>query len=247
ARKIAIEEYLTNYFALGVSTKNLEFYFQSDGPKLKTKEYVNLSKLASAKTTFNEIKAIYGEISPQKLISALTQVADILYPQLEGYKATLTPIGFDQLNHANLVRDLASRMKFSLPSFTFHKLLPGLKGMSSKMSSSDPNNAIFLTDSPKTVELKIKKYAFSGGQATEEEHKKKGGNPEIDISFIYLKTTFEQDDKKLEKIYNDYKSGKLLTSELKQIAIDKINSFLKTHQKNREKARKQVDKLLQKS
>src|SRR3989344_4686360 len=116
AKKVAIEEYLLNYLALGLSTKNLKFYFQTEGPKDYIKEYMNLSKLASARTTFNEVKAIYGNISPQKLISALTQVADILCPQLEGIKTTLTPIGFDQLPHANFTRDIASRMKFNIPS-----------------------------------------------------------------------------------------------------------------------------------
>lgn len=31
------------------------------------------------------------------------------------------------------------------------------------MSSSDPNSAIFLTDTAKEIETKIKKHAFSGG------------------------------------------------------------------------------------
>jgi tryptophanyl-tRNA synthetase len=120
--------------------------------------------------------------------------------------------------------------------------MPGLAG--GKMSSSDANSFIALTDSPKEVETKIKKYAFSGGQATTEEHRKKGGNPGVDVSFQYLKFFFEPDDKKLEKIHNDYKSGKMLTGELKMILIEKINSFLKEHQKQREKAKKEAEKFL---
>ena len=89
--------------------------------------------------------------------------------------------------------------------------------------------------------MKIKKYAFSGGQATVEEHRTKGGNPDIDISYQYLRMFFEPDDKKLKKIEDDYRTGRLLTSELKAILIDKINAFLKNHQKEREKARSKVD------
>ena len=55
---------------------------------------------------------------------------------------------------------------------------------------------------------------------------------------------FEPDDKKLESIYNKYKSGKLLTSELKEILIEKINAFLKEHQKKRKKAEKEIGKFL---
>ncbi|MBI2508381.1 tryptophan--tRNA ligase [Candidatus Woesearchaeota archaeon] len=244
AEKISIEEYLLNYIALGLKKKNLTFYFQTQGPK-KSREYMNLSKLASSKTTFNEVRAIYGDINPQKLISALTQAADILYPQLEGMKTTLTPIGFDQLPHASFTRDIASRMDFFLPTFTFHKLIPGLQGPNTKMSSSKPESYISFGDDEKTVENKIKKYAFSGGQPTIKEHKEKGGNPDIDVSFIWLKYLFEHDDKRLNEIEQNYRSGSLSTGELKELLIEKINSFLKRHKIKREKARKQVDKFIQ--
>jgi len=112
------------------------------------------------------------------------------------------------------------------------------------MSASDPNSFIALTDSAKEVETKIKKYAFSGGQATLEEHREKGGNPDIDVSFQYLKMFFEPSDEKLKKLEDDYRSGKLLTGELKQYLIDKINKFLADHQKKREKAKKAIDKFI---
>lgn len=240
-REITINEYLLNYLALGLSTRNLHFYFQTEG----NAEYQNLSKLAAAKTTFNEVKAIYGDISPAKLVSALTQAADILKPQQDGIPLTLTPVGFDQLPHANFTRDLAARMNFQLPTFTFHKLVPGLQGTTTKMSSSKPESFIAFSDTEKEVTRKINKYAFSGGQATIEEHKKKGGNPDIDVSFQYLKYLFEENDKKLQEIKEDYQSGALLTGELKAILIGKINHFLKQHNQRKEKARKDVTKLLQ--
>ena len=67
------------------------------------------------------------------------------------------------------------------------------------MSASDENTSIYLTDTPKQIKNKINKYAFSGGGATVEEHKEKGGNCDVDISFQYLKF-FLEDDEKLEKI-----------------------------------------------
>ena len=112
------------------------------------------------------------------------------------------------------------------------------------MSSSDPNSYIALTDSEKDVEDKIKKYAFSGGQPTLKEHREKGGNPETDISFQYLKLLFEAKDTKLKSLEEDYKSGKLLTGELKEITIEKINSFLRKHKIARKKAEKEVSKFL---
>src|SRR3989338_6991388 len=91
------------------------------------------------------------------------------------------------------------------------------------------------------VKNKINKYAFSGGQPTLEEHKLKGGDPEIDVSFQYLRMLLEEEDEKLNKIYENYKSGKLSTGELKKYTIEKINVFLEKHQKEREKAKKKID------
>jgi tryptophanyl-tRNA synthetase len=59
-----------------------------------------------------------------------------------------------------------------------------------------------------------------------------------------LRIFFEPDDDKLKKIYEDYKSGKLLSGELKAILIEKINEFLKTHQEKREKAKQQIEQFL---
>ncbi len=244
AKKIAIEEYLLNYIALGLKSKKIRVYFQSNG----SVEYNNLSKYVSKRTTLNELKSIYGDLTPEKMISVFTQVADILHPQLKengGPKPVVVPVGVDQLNHINLTRDIASKMKseynFVLPSAIFNKMIPGLQG--GKMSSSKPESYIALTDSPEEVEKKIKKYAFSGGRETIKEHREKGGNPDVDVSYQWL-TFFEEDDKKLEKIYHDYKSGALLTGELKQILIDKLTKFLKHHQAEREKAKKKIDKFI---
>ncbi|MEK6945214.1 MAG: tryptophan--tRNA ligase [Nanoarchaeota archaeon] len=249
SRKNAIEDYLLNYIALGLSPKNCDFYFQSDRSKdgKKASAYYRLQNLLARHASFNEFKAVYGEISPGKMLSSLLQAADMLHPQLpefEGKVPVLVPVGFDQDPHLRLARDISQRIKpsFMQLSSTYNIFIPGLGG--GKMSSSDPNSYIALTDSEKEVETKIKKYAFSGGRDTLEEHRKLGGNPDIDVSFQYLKFLFEEDDKKLKKIEQDYRSGKLTTGELKAITIEKINNFLKAHQKKREAARKLVRKFL---
>jgi tryptophanyl-tRNA synthetase len=250
SRKNAIEQYILNYIALGLKPENCEIYFQSarSNDSRKSNAFYSLQNVLARHATFSEFKAVYGDITPGKMVSALLQAADMLHPQLkefEGPLPVLIPVGTDQDPHIRLARDISQRYKeynFIQLSSTYHIFAPGLKG--GKMSSSDPNSFIALTDSIKEVEEKIKKHAFSGGQPTLELQRKKGGNPDIDVSFQYLRMFFEPDDKKLEKIYKDYKSGKLLTGELKQILIDKVNAFLKEHQKKRELARKQVDKFI---
>jgi len=175
------------------------------------------------------------------------QATHILLPQfVSGSHRTIVPVGVDQDPFIRLTRDIAehSSLGFVKPGAIHAKFIPGLRG-SAKMSSSDAEtDVIYLSDSSDEVKRKINKHAFSGGKDTLEEHRKLGGNPDIDISYQYLRMFFESDDKKLEKIYKDYKSGKLLSGELKAILIEKVSSFLKDHQKKRDLAKKQVDKFI---
>lgn len=252
-RETAFKEYLTNYIALGLQPKNCDFYFQSlrskDGRKASA--YYSLALMLSRHLTYNEFKAIYGDVGPGKMSAALLQASDMLHPQLPEFEGgplpVVVPVGSDQDPHLRLARDVSQRIKefkFTQLSSTYHKFLPGLKG--DKMSSSDPMSFIALTDSPEEAAMKIKKYAFSGGQATVEEHRRLGGNPEVDVSFQMLKYGLEPDDTKLLKIEQDYRSGKLLSGELKQYCIDKLTAFLKEHQEKRKKAEKMVEKFISK-
>ncbi|MFB5646457.1 MAG: tryptophan--tRNA ligase, partial [Nitrosopumilaceae archaeon] len=159
-------------------------------------------------------------------------------------KPVLIPLGVDQDPHFRLTRDVAPKIGRPKPALIHNIMIPGLQGPGGKMSASEENTTIYTTDDPETVKKKINKYAFSGGQPDVEQHRKIGGNPDIDVPYQYLRIFFEPDDTALKKIYDDYKSGKLLTGELKAILIEKINSFLKEHQEKREKARDQVDKFL---
>ncbi len=247
SRAIALE-YISNYIALGLDINKTDIYFQSERSKdgNKASAYYSLQNLLAKHVTFNEFKAVYGDISPGKMLSSLLQASDMLHPQLPEFESAcpvLIPVGIDQDPHLRLARDISQRIKinkFIQLSSIYNIFLPGLKG--GKMSASDPTSFIGLTDSQKEVENKIKKYAFSGGQATLEEHRKKGGNPDVDVSYQYLKL-FEDSDDKLNKIYKDYKSGNLTTGELKQLAIISINEFLREHQKKLVIAKKDVEKI----
>merc|ERR1712058_106145 len=82
------------------------------------------------------------------------------------------------------------------------------------------------------AQTKMYKYAFSGGQATVEEHREKGGDTEVDISYQYL-TFFLDDDEKLAKIKTDYRSGDLLSGFLKKELIEVLQPMVAAHQKAR--------------
>jgi tryptophanyl-tRNA synthetase len=213
--------------------------------------YTDIYKLAARvakRMTYSTAKAVFG-LKPENNVGwsfyPAMQAAHILFPQFQrGVHMSVVPVGIDQDPFIRISRDIATHKDFNFekPAALHAKFIPSLHG-GAKMSSSG-EGVIFLTDTPEEVKRKINKYAFSGGQATIEEHRKLGGNPDVDVSFQYLKMFFEPDDTKLAKIEKDYRSGKMLTGELKQILIEKINAFLKEHQSKREQAKKQFDKFI---
>ncbi|MBI4182334.1 MAG: tryptophan--tRNA ligase [Candidatus Aenigmarchaeota archaeon] len=252
-RKIAIEEYLLNYIALGLKPTGCEIYFQSARSPAgdKANAYHRLAALAARKTTMNELQAIYGELTPGKLTSVLHQVADILHPMLpefHGKVPVVVPVGADQSPHLRFARDVASRFTksgeydFLPPASTYHTFLPGLKG--GKMSSSDPLSYIALTDTPAQAKEKVMKHAFSGGRGSVQEHREKGGVPEVDVAFQILRYGMEPDDRALRQVEEEYRSGRLLTGELKQLVCERLAAFLQDHQDKREQARDQLGKFL---
>lgn len=216
--------------------------------------YTDIYKYAaqvSKKITYSMAKAVFG-LRPENNVGwsfyPAMQAAHILFPQFHrGKHISVVPVGIDQDPFIRLTRDIASNKSFGFekPAALHAKFFPSLTG-ESKMSSSK-GNTINLSDSAKEVEKKINKYAFSGGRDTLEEHRKKGGNPDVDVCFQYLKFLFEESDEKLEEIEKEYRKGNLLSGELKKYTIDKINAFLKEHQEKRKKAEKQVEKFLLKN
>ncbi len=243
----ATYEDMLDVIALGFDPKKTFFLVDTKHADIMYKEACKVAK----KITFSTVKSSFGFDDSMNIGSifytSMQAVPAFLPSVLKGKNIPcLIPLGIDQDPHFRISRDVMPKLGHYKPAILHNVFFPPLSGVGGKMSASG-ENTIFTTDTPEEVKRKINKYAFSGGQATIEEHRKKGGNPEVDVSFQYLKMFFETDDKKLQKIHDDYKSGKLLTGELKAILIEKINEFLKEHQKKRELAKKQIDKFIFKS
>lgn len=109
------------------------------------------------------------------------------------------------------------------PSSTYHRFAVGMTG--DKMSSSKPKTTLFLSDDVETAEKKIRK-SFSGGQATLEEHRRLGGDPDKDVAYQYMMYFFEEDDAFLAEINEGYRSGKILAGEMKQMCIERATEWL---------------------
>jgi len=229
--EFALENAL-DFIALGFKPENTKIII--DTKNIKTL-YPIAAEIAK-RVNFSNTKAVFGFQND-------TNIGMIFYTSLQSAPCfmedmpVLIPFGVDQDPHFRITRDIAPKINKPKPALIHNIMIPALGGPKGKMSASNENETIYTTDPPETVKKKINKYAFSGGQPDIEEHRKKGGNPDIDVSYQYLRIFFEPDDKKLKQIHDDYKSGKMLTGELKEILIQKINNFLKSHQEKRESAK----------
>lgn len=245
AVRIGVEEYIANLIALGLDPDRAEFYFQTN----RGTPYYRLIQLASGKVTAAEMEAIYGDLSPAKVVSALTQAADILHPQLEeygGYKRVLVPVGVDQDPHLRMTRDIVDKLSgvvdLMRPASTYHKLIRGLDG--GKMSSSRPDYTIFLTDPPEVARGKLMK-ALTGGRTTAEEQRRLGGAPEACTVYDLYLYHLAPDDEELMRIYRECRSGQILCGECKRMAAEKLIDFLEGHQARLEEARRDAWSLVE--
>ncbi|OPX68301.1 MAG: Tryptophan--tRNA ligase [Methanoregulaceae archaeon PtaB.Bin056] len=100
-------EYLECLYALGYRGHT---YFQS-----KNRLLADLAFEAATKVNFSELQAIYGfsdETALAHADSVITQVADILYPQVHSPPApTIVPVGIDQDPHIRLTRGIAHKLR----------------------------------------------------------------------------------------------------------------------------------------
>ena len=93
---------------------------------------------------------------------------------------------------------------------------------------------------PEIVNNKINK-AITGQQSTAELQKKLGGNPDRCAVCQYYRYIFEPDDEKLAKIFEGERKGTLLAGEHKRDLAERINAFLKEHNKRKEELRQHLD------
>ena len=238
----------TNNFAYENALDFIALGFNPENTKIiiNTKNIQTLYPIAAQvakKVNFSNTKGVFGFTNE-------TNIGMIFYTSLQSApcfienKPVLIPLGVDQDPHFRITRDVAPKIGKPKPALIHNIMIPALEGPGGKMSASSENGTVYTTDSPNVVKKKINKYAFSGGQPDIDQHRKLGGNPDIDVSYQYLRIFFEPDDNKLKSIYDDYKSGKMLTGELKAILIEKINAFLEVHQENREKAKEKFEDFL---
>jgi|Deesub1362B_J571_1020462.scaffolds.fasta_scaffold00118_37 tryptophanyl-tRNA synthetase len=127
---------------------------------------------------------------------------------------------------------------FIPPSSTYHKFISGLTG--GKMSSSKPESFISLLEDPESAVRKISK-AITGGRITAEEQRRLGGEPEKCAVFEFYSFHLVKEDKLMEEIERECRSGEILCGRCKRRAGDMVYNFLKDFQERFELAEEKLD------
>lgn len=239
AKRRAMEFHVPAYIALGLDPKKTLFYFQSEN-----KQVMHLGFEFSKKITLNEFRAIYGNADPGRIMSAVTQVADILYPQMDERMPGIIPVGIDQDPHIRLTRDIVRRVKekkFFMPSSIYNKFTPSLDG-SLKMSKSKPESCLELPEDVKGGCKKLSK-ALTGGRESAEVQRSEGGQPDKCIIYYLYRSHLIEDDSALKERFNLCVSGKVLCGECKQHCCELYTKFMTNFTKKLEHARENIDKV----
>ncbi|MHA1410052.1 MAG: tyrosine--tRNA ligase [Candidatus Odinarchaeia archaeon] len=160
--------------SLGVDMSKVEVLWASD--IVKDSEYWKKVVLVMKNTTINRMKralTIMGRTenelqSAGQFLYPAMQVADIFQMEVD-----ICQLGIDQRKANMLAREIGEKLGWYKPIIVSHHMLMGLKGptkmggydekkrldleISSKMSKSLPETAIFVHDSPEAIQKKISK------------------------------------------------------------------------------------------
>ena len=130
---------------------------------------------------------------------------------------------------------------FVAPSSTYHRFQTGLTG--EKMSSSEPETAIFLSDSVDEAKDKINQ-AKTGGKPTAEQQRREGANPYACPIFELYTYHLMPDDDDLEDIEARCSGGDILCGACKGIAKERTETLLEDHEDRREETADDIDRLV---
>jgi len=243
--KKVTRENILDIIALGFKSDRTKIMIDTDNAKTLYNAALPIAK----KITFSTVKSSFGFTNSNNIgqifYTAIQAVPAIIESIWQGKNVPcLIPHAIDQDPHFRVARDVLPKLGYYKPASIQNSFFPGLSGEDGKMSSSKAETAIYMSDTPKEVKRKVNKYAFSGGQATIEEHRKLGGDPSVDIAFQWLYQFFEPSDPKIKQLEEDYRSGALLSGEMKAYLIDKVNTFLKNHQERKEKVKNNIEDYL---
>jgi tryptophanyl-tRNA synthetase len=237
--KIAVDN-VHDIIALGFKPNKTKIFYDTEYAGKLYRQAVRVAK----HITFSTVKDAFGwgnETNIGALFYTSMQAVPAFLKSVEaGHNVPcLIPLAIDQDVHFRVARDVIDKLGYYKPAIIYTKFLPALDGKA-KMSASEEGGAIYLGDTPETVERKVAK-AFTGQQATAALQRKYGGNPDACMICQYNRFFFEPDDRKLDRILKGEKEGTILAGEHKADLAKKINAFLKRHRSRKERCKDRLE------
>lgn len=222
--------------ASGIEPENVTFYLQSGIPEMHEiytlfQNLVTVSRLERIPSLKDMARAANIEMPFGLLGYPVLQSADILH-----VKAHLVPVGKDNLAHVEITREIARRFNY-LYGDVFPEpdglvgdvpTLVGTDGQA-KMSKS-LNNAIYLSDDPKTVEKKVRGMFTDPNRVRADIPGTVEGNP----VFIYH-DAFNPNITEIDDLKTRYREGTVTDVEVKEKLTIAINHFLAPIHERRER------------
>jgi tryptophanyl-tRNA synthetase len=214
------------------------FIFTNRNYRLNVKEFERLTSEFKMHVTLGEIKNLFPAYDDDSFVTlfdlVLYKTAALFsqsFPHIFNAEAhCLALFRNDEAKVIKIAADLAEKLKLLKQSAIVIQDFPPLTGfVDKKESSTEFKNDVplYVRDSSEELTRKVEKHCFSGGggNGTMEDHKKYGGNPEVDISYQYLKY-FENDDNELQDNYDKFKKGELSCGDIKKKMVTKIYCLL---------------------
>lgn len=130
-----------------------------------------------ASLTLGRMRQVYGwdgSTSLSLLQDAVTMVSFFLYDS-EG-ESSVALVDAGQAPHTALLRTASRRLAVPAPHVAYRRLLPGMRATAERASVHRPDSTIFL-DEPASVARERFLTAVTGGRASAEEQRSRGGDP----------------------------------------------------------------------
>lgn len=229
---------VADYLALGIDPQKTKIFIQS----AIMGETASLMALLARQTTVAELlrvptlkEKLKNNASPENANALLLFYPVLMAADILLQKTKQVPVGEDQLVHLEVTRRLAERFNkkygevFALPQPLKIKSLRllSLKG-EGKMSKTNPDGALFLTDTPKEIEKKIKaaETAFEGKM-----------NERLESHIIIAKSLAKDEAQKseIDEIIKEHQSGKAVMGKFKQAMTKITQNFIADFQEKRQK------------
>ncbi len=186
--------------------------------------------------------SIRGKAAEPALIeAAVARLKQAGYDDIKKYEEHIDVPGTMEVDEIDeLIRGVEvchGEYGFVPPASIYHRFMTGLTG--GKMSSSKPESHIALTEDPKEAAKKVMK-AITGGRQSLSEQRKLGGEPEKCSIYEFLLFHLSEDNQEMVELNEECRSGRRMCGTCKKDVAERIERFLREHQRAREAARERL-------